>query len=323
MLTRVRALAALATTALTVALTLVVTQSPAYADYIHCPPNNGPCVLIVTGGGGGGSGGGGSGGGGGDGIDCEHEDFVDPIPCHDLSMGWFNHTDTCYYNRLELTADDPLWGGNDPDDGFMYAVWCWGGLSAGWQQGTDEYLTDPPPGYGAMPSPMALAVRAIRLMPIAGPDIHMAPRPNGAGLVGLPVWMWTPVTESTWGSVTRQASVPGLTVTATATAMVIRWNMGDGTTPVPCSQVVARGPDHFVGTPYTAAVGNAPSPNCGHRYTAPSRGQRDGTYDIEGVTTWHVVWSGGGESGVIDIERSSNTEVRIDEMQVVNSPAVS
>ncbi|WP_144126424.1 hypothetical protein [Catellatospora sichuanensis] len=314
MLTRARVLAALATTTITVALTLVVTQSPAYADYIHCPPNNGPCVLIVEGGGSGGDNGDGGDGGNIPGVDCEHED-LGVIPCHDASMGYFNHTDSCYYTRMELAADDVLWGGNDPAGGFMYAVWCWGGQSAGWQQGSDEYLTDPPPGYGAMPSPMALAVRAIRLMPIAGPVINMAPDPDDAGLVGLPVWMWTPATASTWGSITREASVPGLTVSATATAMEIRWDMGDGT--------VVRCPS--VGTPYTAAAGNTSSPDCGHRYTEPSRTEDGGEYHIVATTIWHVDWHvvGGGETGAIDIERFSTADVRIDEMQVVNSPAVS
>ncbi|HCT76687.1 MAG TPA: hypothetical protein DGT23_08895 [Micromonosporaceae bacterium] len=222
-------------------------------------------------------------------------------------MGWFNHTDACYYNRLDLSIGDPLWGGNDPANGFMYAVHCWQGASAGWVLERFRYLTRSPPGYGGLPSPLSLALQAINRLPITGPDIGLAPDPAGSGLVGLPVWMWTRVSAATWGPSSATASVPGLSVTATARADHIIWSMGDGT-------VITCGSP---GAAYQTSYGDSASPNCGHKYLQPSRGQTSGRYQITATTRWTVTWSGGGRSGTVAINRSSSTSLRINELQVV------
>ncbi|GAA0262569.1 hypothetical protein GCM10009539_55440 [Cryptosporangium japonicum] len=146
-----------------------------------------------------------------------------------------------------------------------------------------------------------VALREFATIPIKGPQIGVAPDPGGSGLVGLPVWLWTAVTPQTWGPFTATAAVPGLTVTATAVATRITWNMGDG------KQVVCDNP----GTPYLASYGNKASPNCGYRYA------RAGTYTVTGTTDWVVTWTGGGQTGQIPQTRETTTTIRIDELQVV------
>ncbi|SHN42714.1 hypothetical protein [Cryptosporangium aurantiacum] len=168
-----------------------------------------------------------------------------------------------------------------------------------------------PPGE-AQPEPegetaQQVALREFAKLPIRGPQIGVAPDPEGSGLVGLPVWLWTDVTPLTWGPYTATAAVPGLTVTATATATRITWNMGDG------RQVVCDNP----GTPYRPSYGNAASPDCGYRYARSSRSQPGGTYTITGTTNWVVNWAGGGQSGTIPQTRQTQIQVRIDELQVV------
>lgn len=152
-----------------------------------------------------------------------------------------------------------------------------------------------------------LAAEEFAKLPIRGPEIGIAPNPDGAGLVGLPVWLWTEVTDVTWGPYTASATVPGLTVTATALATRITWNMGDG------RQVVCDNP----GTKYKASFGNTASPTCGYRYARSSHAQPGGKYTITGTTSWVVNWAGGGDAGTIPQTRQTQITVEIDELQVV------
>jgi hypothetical protein len=172
-----------------------------------------------------------------------------------------------------------------------------------------EVLDQPPD----LPSVTELAQQAMESLPLVGADIGIAPGPDGAGLVGLPVWMWTENTAETWGPVSVSVPGPGITVTAEGNATQIEWNMGDGTT------VVCEGP----GTPYEARYGDQHSPDCGHVYTEPSRSQPDGRYAITTTTTWHVEWwvepRGSGAEDEDFFERPSSTTVQINELQVVTS----
>ena len=173
-----------------------------------------------------------------------------------------------------------------------------------------DFLDEAP----GVPSVAELAQQAMDSLPLAEPDIGIAPSPTGVGLVGLYVWMWTENTDATWGPVSVSVPGPGITVTARGEATRIDWNMGDGTTEV------CNGP----GTPYEARYGNQPSPTgCDHIYTEPSRLQPDGRYAITATTTWHVEWwvepQGSAAEGEQFFDRVSSTSVRINELQVVTS----
>ncbi|MBP2352986.1 hypothetical protein JOF29_004069 [Kribbella aluminosa] len=93
--------------------------------------------------------------------------------------------------------------------------------------------------------PVTLAYQAIADMRLAPPLIKTAPSAEQIGLVNMPVWLWVTKTENTWGPIVRSASVPGVSVTATAQVKAIDWSMGDG------SKVRCEGP----GTAYTKAMG--------------------------------------------------------------------
>ena len=168
-------------------------------------------------------------------------------------------------------------------------------------------LPEQAPPEGQPVTAAQLAQEQFAKLPIKGPQIGIAPKQTGSGLVGLPVWLWTTVNAATWGPYTATAAVPGLTVTAVAKATRITWNMGDG------RQVVCRNP----GTEYKATFGNTASPTCGYRYARASRARPNGTYTITGTTTWVIHWAGGGAVGVIDQTRQTQIPVRIDELQVV------
>lgn len=233
-----------------------------------------------------------------------------PIPCFDAQFGWWNSVDGCYYQRLDPPppSADPAWNGHYPN-GAVYQATCLGAPSS--TGGGRVWSAAPPPGYGGGGGLTLeqLAAQAVRQLALSGPDIGMAPDPGKTGLVGLPVWMWTRVRPSTWGPISATASVPGLSVTATAQAVRIVWSMGDG------HQVICAGP----GTPYSRAAGATRSPTCGYVYQRSSAGQPDAAYTITATTTWEIRWSGGGGSGQLTQTRSSSTWVRIGELQVLVS----
>lgn len=254
------------------------------------------------------SGGGGDTGGGGPST-CQHPDHGE-FPCYDGGRGWWNGE--CYVNPLSPPPPpgDSRWGNNSPDDGALYVLSCpLGPSESGRFTQEVAFLSEAPD----LPSVSQLAQEAMERLPLGEPDIGIAPNPDGVGLVGLPVWMWTNDSAATWGPVSVSVPGPGFTVTAEGQATQIEWDMGDGNT------VVCDSP----GTPYEASYGNEESPDCGHVYAAPSRDQPDGRYQITAVTTWEVEWwvepRGDGAGGDDGFFRESSTSVQINELQVVTS----
>ncbi|MDO8119710.1 hypothetical protein Q6346_00105 [Isoptericola sp. b490] len=227
------------------------------------------------------------------------------VPCYDETFGWFNDQDRCYWRLLSPQPDgsNPIWEGNYPD-GAIYSVTCGpfpAGSGGGW-----AWSPTPPPGFGDVGiTPAQMAQRAVDSMRLTGPAIHLTITADDTGLVGMPVWLWTDVTPTTWGPNSATASVPGLSVTANARATQIAWDMGDGHTQV------CAGP----GTPY--APGAVESPTCDYVYERSSAGQPGDAYTVTATTTWQVDWAGGGASGSLTLTRTSTATVRIGELQVL------
>jgi hypothetical protein len=117
----------------------------------------------------------------------------------------------------------------DPAPGQKGAWYVWQCSTAGVTDG----LYRPPvwipdgqqPGAAQLPSPAELAQMAYKQLRLPTPSI--AANPAGEQLVNLPTWMWL---SSGWGPVSATATVPGVSVTATATPTSVVWSMGDGST---------------------------------------------------------------------------------------------
>jgi len=229
------------------------------------------------------------------------------IPCTDPDLGWWFPPGRCYAKPLQPQppASSGHWPNNDTSVGLVYSIVCVdiddSGAMTGW--GEIRWIED-----GPVPNPAELARRALAKITLKGALIGIAPDPAGAGLVGLPVWMWTAVTPNTWGPITSSDSDMGLTVTITGKAQYIRWDMGDGGEPEIC---------RVPGTPYESSYGAQPSPDCGHIYQRSSRNATGGRYTITATTYWHIEWEAIGLRGDIDLQRTSTTTIRIDELQVV------
>ncbi len=268
-----------------------------------CPPEILWCTGTGTGSGGSGGGSGGSGGGSGGG--CYYKGVA--VACYLPNLGYYDGTD-CYYQRRDPQPDpnSPIWDGHKPGTGAFYDVYCARG-PAPWGSGSVIFTAGQWVPIGGL-TPRQLAEEALAKIRLDNPAIHMAPSPGGSGgLVGLPVWLWTSSGSHTWGPLSASASAGAISVTIHASAVRIVWQMGDG------HQVACAG----AGTPYTADRGGANSPTCGYTYAKPSTGRPGGTYRVVATTTWHVVWRGGGESGVITTTRTSAVDVRINQAQVI------
>jgi hypothetical protein len=240
------------------------------------------------------------------------DDAGQSAPCVDPTFGWMG-TDGCYY-MLAPNFDPPAWDTADQpppgEAGAYYLVSCVGmnGLGTG---GGIVWLAAGTAPAAALPAPAVLAAQATSQLTLPGPRIDANPAPNVEQLVGVPTWLWL---TGAWQPVAATASVPGESVTATATPTSVAWSMGDGST-VTCS-----GP----GTPY-AAVDDpaAASPTCGHTYATPSTGQPTGAFEVTATITWSITWAGGGQAGVEPaLTTASHAAFVVTESQAINTPSV-
>ena len=149
-------------------------------------------------------------------------------------------------------------------------------------------LTWIPDGAPALPDPRVLAAQALSKLILPTPTIKSSPGNGTPQTVELPTWAWLP--QAQWAPLSATASVPGESVTATATPINVTWTWGDG------SATVCHGP----GTAYVKGVSDpaAASPDCGHTYRQTSAAAASQQFPVTATLAWSVAWSGGGQSGV-------------------------
>ena len=297
------------TAAAVIAIVGSVLSTPSWAETkTVCPPPGTPgdCVVVVIGGGDDpGTGDGGSDGGGSSGEQvCKDTLVGKEVPCYLDGYGWWSPN--CYYQLMnpQPPKGDPLWDGHD--DGAVYETYCPDNDN---NIGT-QWLLNPPAGFGGGVDPGALAAEAAKNLPIRGATIGSAPPSGDKVLVGVPVWLWTAKSATTWGPSTATATAGGISATAIANATKIVWSMGDG------SSVTCTSP----GTPYKSSYGGTASPDCGYVYTTVSTGKSGGKFTITATTYWDITWTATtGASGTLPLQtRTSQTTARVGELQVVN-----
>ncbi|MFC8295593.1 ATP/GTP-binding protein [Streptomyces sp. NPDC057242] len=214
----------------------------------------------------------------------------------------------CTYKKLDPQppAGSLDWEGHAPGDGAVYEESCT--FDGGDFTVTRNVWAADQPGPATV-DPAVLAQQAVDSMILRGPAIGITPKPGGMGLVGMPVYLWTERGPETYGPNVASASAGGITVTATAKVAKIVWQMGDGKT-VTCTTP---------GTPYKAAYGTKPSPDCGHRYAKPSIAGA-GTYHVVATSTWEIDWQAtSGRSGQMTQTRQGAVDIRVGELQAVGS----
>lgn len=243
----------------------------------------------------------GGGGRGGDGK-CRNPEGKE-ISC-ERDGGWAG-ADGCYYKPADLsrTLLENL-GGQPAGEGGWYQKVCYGEdgqATSGF--GGPVWIAGAPP----VVSPEVLARQARAKLRL--PEVVITMNPPGDQLVNLPIWLT--LDRASWEPQSATASVPGVSVTATARPVKVAWSMGDGTTRV------CDGP----GTAWTRGTNlRAASPDCGHVYRRSSAGAAGGAFTVSATVTWEVTWAGAGQSGtVLGLDTTGQVRTRVQESQAVVS----
>ena len=159
--------------------------------------------------------------------------------------------------------------------------------------------------------PAVLAQQAYRLLPIPTPRLGVNPPADHPQLAYLPTWLW--IAPASWGARTASVSVPGESVTATATPVQVAWSMGDGST------VICRGP----GSAYdTQRSPTSQRSACTYTYRRSSSGEPSQRFAVSATATWRVTWQATGllpTSGQLPpLQRTSQIALRVAEAQALN-----
>lgn len=284
---------------LIVAAYLVVFPRAVQAAGGDCDRDPNPTCITFGGTGGlSGAGHGSSGGSGG----CTWQGIS--VACTDPDFGFYMGGG-CYWRAIEPSPDFPPPAGKDPSTGAWGVQSCYLHPGGSAVDQVNFWLDDP----SATVTPAQLAAQALAKIHLLGSEIGVAPDPSGVGAVGLPVWLWTAVTPGTWGPLSASASAGGITVSITARAHRIVWDMGDG------HHITCNNP----GTRYRPSYGDSESPTCGYVYSSPSStiANPGGRYTITATTAWTATWAGGGQTGTLSPKSRSQASVEIGEIQVL------
>jgi hypothetical protein len=247
-------------------------------------------------------GGGGGGTGGGDGK-C-HNPAGQEIPCE--RDGGLAGPDGCYYEPTDPSPSTvAALGGQPTGPGGWYLRVCYGadGTATTGLGGAIWVAGNAPP----VVSPAVLARQARNSLRL--PTVAIDMNPPGDQLVNLQVWL--ALDPASWKAQSATASVPGVSVTATARPVQVTWSMGDGSTRT------CDGP----GTAWTSGTNPAQaSPDCGYVYRRSSAGAPGGTYTVTVTVTWQVTWAGAGQTGTVPgLETTGQMQTRVQESQAVVS----
>ncbi|GAB1644372.1 hypothetical protein [Krasilnikovia sp. MM14-A1259] len=218
--------------------------------------------------------------------------------------GWAG-ADGCYYEPADLS---PVMienlGGQPAGEGGWYQKVCYGPdgqATTGF--GGPVWIAGAP--HAVSPEILARQARAkLRL-----PEVTIRMNPPGDQLVNLPVWL--ALDKASWKTQSATASVPGVSVTATARPVSVVWSMGDGSTRTCDGPGTAWRP----GTDPKAA-----SPDCGYVYRRSSAGAAGGSYTVAVTVTWEVTWAGAGQTGTVPgLTTAGQVQTRVQESQAVIS----
>ena len=155
--------------------------------------------------------------------------------------------------------------------------------------------------------PAVVAQSAVTTLQLPQPAIRLSPAPPAPQLVNVPTWLG--LDQGSWAPRSATASVPGLSVTATAKPVRVQWSTGDG------AEVTCTGP----GTQWRPGMdAAAPSPTCGHTYQQPSVSRPGAVFGVRATVTWQVSWVGGGQAGTVP----ALTTISVAEITVREAPAV-
>lgn len=229
------------------------------------------------------------------------------VPCTTDAGIW---TGDCYLGPInpQPPYSDPIWMGRN----YGVILRCTSiplGNNLGITPATAyaNYWAPAPPGVTF--DPVALARRAVAEMELTTPPIGMAPAPDLDDpnvLITMPAHFWlTGDAPNELGPATVSASDAGLTVTVTATLTGVTFDTGDGGELTCTRAEIAAAP----------ADPTAP-PVCGHTWEHPSDDQPGGVYTVTATSHWAITWTGGGQTGTLDMDTDASLDVAVTDLPV-------
>ncbi|TNU75897.1 hypothetical protein FH969_05620 [Miniimonas arenae] len=229
------------------------------------------------------------------------------MPCTTDAGIW---TGDCYLGPInpQPPYSDPIWMGRN----YGVILRCTSipvGNNLGITPATAyaNYWAPAPPGVTF--DPVALARRAVAEMELTTPPIGMAPAPDLDDpnvLITMPAHFWLDGdAPNELGPATVSASDAGLTVTVTATLTGVTFSTGDGSEFTCTRAEIAAAP----------ADPTAP-PVCGHTWEHPSDDQPGGVYTVTATSHWAITWTGGGQTGTLDMDTDASLDVAVTDLPV-------
>ena len=179
------------------------------------------------------------------------------IACNDPALGWWNRTDSCYWNLVspQPPAGSPLWLGNLPADGDLYHRTCEtdGGLGIGVLGTSVAFARTPRPVTTAWPAPSTSCSRCRRSSRSASSARPSAPRRPAA------VTAWSAYRS---GCGRRRRCSPGArSGSPSESARSVSTSSRSAQGRLVHGRRIRRRLQ--LGTNYAAAAGRTTSPNCG------------------------------------------------------------
>lgn len=238
-----------------------------------------------------------------------HPIATDPQPLHP-NDGWWSTARNCWMFETNALPTDSTFqtASGGATTGKVYA--CQKPATTVGVTTFFVWAEDPPePAEGVF---IELTARAVKSLNLKGVEVGMTPPvvatdPNSIGLVGAPNWLWVKnPAPQTWGPASGSSSSNNLTVSVTAKAQKVTWNLGDGSAPIVCTAA---------GTPWQPGYGVQPSPDCGRA----AGYQQSGTYPVTAKSHWIIDWTSNmGKAGRVAMDLDTATTVTIAEVQVIN-----
>ena len=211
------------------------------------------------------------------------------IPCTRNGAVWID-SHFCYALNVSdvYPAGHPYWKGHT--DGSLWA--CWGiGPNMDPSVGPVFWLAE---GGTPVIDPAVLAQRALDQMPLATPNIHMAPQPPLMTYVGLETWLW--MDPGQWDPLTMTVSAGATSVTVVAEPVSAEWDLTAGSTT--CTSA---------GRPWVQGMSSSEQTDCSYTFDQVSDGQADGEFAVSSTLTYQVDWTcsgvcltGNGTLGEVD-----------------------
>jgi hypothetical protein len=218
--------------------------------------------------------------------------------------------DPCVYKPVDVVSGLPVWENHSSDEGYIMETRCPqsaadGGPDAIWSTSYQFVAFGDAPAPPPPPSPEELAQRVEERFHAESAALHLGPFPDQVA-VKIPVWLWIdpPVVQVDGRAYTPATppppvtlTVPGLSVTATATFVSTTWHMGEPWNP---ETDLTEQTQECVGAGAAGAPPPSPAPArsvvppCGYTYfwkSMPERTGGTGTWHVTVSANWDITWT--------------------------------